>query len=90
MAKEIQVKTFRMEQDLCDWISTRADYFGVSENEFMTAMCRSLSKNYTDKELCKIVLGVKDTLTPRNIHHVDKRAAENFISKKKGLSTTLR
>lgn len=90
--KQSNFKLTPYPEEIKIWIDQRAEYFGISGNEFIQLVMKNLKNNYTDKELAKILFGFKKTLTPRNAVRRDKREdkEENFIQyATNGLSTVL-
>lgn len=57
----------RLQPMILAWINGQADNFGISQAEFTSVVFKSLMVNYSDKELKKIILGLKPTLSKRDV-----------------------
>jgi hypothetical protein len=49
------------------WVDDQAEAQGISQAEFITVLLKSLMINYSDRELKKIILGLKPSLTKRDV-----------------------
>lgn len=86
---DLTPRLYRFPLPLVKWINEKANYLGLSSNEFLTIALTSLSTKYTDKEVIGILIGTKPTLSIRNAVRVERRESpkQNFIPK--GLSVRL-
>lgn len=66
MTESRNVLYARLHPTILTWVDDQATRFGISQAEFTTVVFKSLMLNYSDRELQKIILGIKPTLTPRD------------------------
>lgn len=80
MAKSRNVLYARVPPVVLAWVNDQAAAYEISQAEFLTTMLKSLMINYSDRELKKILLGIKQTLSKRDVIREPKvRAAKKNL-----------
>lgn len=67
MKENRDVLYVRLPKVVLAWINDKSVELGLSQAEFTSVLFKSLMINYSDKELNKIIFGLKPTLTKRDV-----------------------
>lgn len=71
----------RVPADTFDWVTEQAEYQQISQTDWVRLLLNSLMTNYSNKEVNKIFLGIKPTLSQRDVIR-DKTSASKLNSKR--------
>lgn len=71
----------RVPQDLLDWTNAQAEKMEISQADWIRVLLTSLRDNYSSHEMNKIFLGIKRTLSQRDVIR-DKESSSKYTVKK--------